>query len=207
MECLSIVIFFLKDLFVNVYILAKAFKTVFEGIAISYIAGVIFYFFSVVLPDAKRSIPHLTACLESLRYINDYFCELSMELTGENWLNDKKDIDKIVKDIYESWDRSKTKHDKCIVHDQRFVKFYKQFNKRIDVIFANNICLSTDELKILSQIRYNKSICCIYDLDDIENIVLNENQSKLFLKNLIEVNKECRKVYGDLIKRVYKKNQ
>lgn len=180
------------------------YQTEIISLAISYIAGVIFYVFSVLIPYALNSRAILPDIVEELRYLKDVFYDLSSELIGKNWLDNDNYIDEAIVSIKRNSLLQANHYNLSNDYKSVFNDFINKVDGRIRYVQKYSVgYLTDDEMKSLLEINRSKILEHLREYAHNSYPVFSEFQLYQMINDLIEVNRKEVALYHKLAKRIY----
>lgn len=174
------------------------------SLAISYIAGVIFYVFSVLIPYALNSRAILPDIAEELRYLKDVFRDLSSELIGKNWLDNANYIDEAIGTLKKNPTPQGGHYSLSDYHKSVLKNFINKVDSRIRYVQKYSVgYLTDDEMKSLLEINRSKVLEQMRDYVCDFSRIFSESDIYQLINALIEVNRKEVALYHKLAKRIY----
>ena len=138
--------------------LSKA-NTLLENVAISYIAGIIVYFLTIILPETRRAKPVLIEIDKILCYLEDAFVTLSQDLQVGDWCNSKDSLDEIVNTVKHI---NKQKGEETFLSldfcQSSLENLYKKFDELTSEALHHSSALTEDDLNTLVEIRQREVV-------------------------------------------------
>lgn len=178
-------------------------RSAIDGWAYSYIAGVLVYYLTVVLPEAKRGQALLPSICERIRYIEDTFSELSRCLCYGDWSEDHSLLKNAIVQLKQY---GKTESDNYYKFDYCFFILHyavSEIDKYTDFILQLHEVLPAKDLKNILDVKY----CSVLDKirsEAIRNTLFNEDDAKEFLEELREENMKIKTIHKRIYNKIYK---
>ena len=177
------------------------------GLSYSYIAGMIFYYFSVFRPNTKKARAVLVNAVEDLRFFKDDFSELSRQLFGDDWLTANDSDILVFREIAKS-DYDSYSDQKPVAISNEYSSIFKNFIRKFDFYLNSTMAyeqyLSSDEYERLTEIRLSFSFSQIRIYFNETDIPYYKKKTLLeFIRELIVINRKVVQIYHDLSKYGY----
>lgn len=177
------------------------------GLSYSYIAGMIFYYFSVFRPNTKKARAVLANAVEDLRLFKDDFSEMSRLLIGDDWLTNKEAHKYVFKEIAKK-DYEEFSLEILIPISNECATIFKDFISRSDSylksIMSYEQYLFSDEYEKLTKIRlsFTFSQIRIY-FSETDVTYYRKKTLMVFIRELIDINEKVVLLYQELLKYGY----
>jgi len=177
------------------------------GLSYSYIAGMIFYYFSVFRPNTKKARAVLVNVVEDLRFFKDDFSELSNQLFGDDWLTKKNSDILVFREIAKS-DYDSYSDQIPVAISNEYSSIFKNFIRKFDFYLNSTMVyeqyLSSDEYERLTEIRLSLSFSQIrIDFNETDITYYNKETLLEIIRDLIAINMKVVQIYHDLSKYGY----
>lgn len=168
-------------------------------IAVSYIAGWIFYILTVAVPKARQAKQKLHIIAEAIRYLNDEFYILSCEMTGENWL--EKDLEASVVEYIKNCSGNDSMQ--LLSNCNKLKEFQMYYDTKMIEIFADVSSLTNNELQSVVEMKLSPIMFRIRGTT-IPEPIISDDKIKKIANGIIELNHKSKELYESISTRLYK---
>jgi hypothetical protein len=193
--------------------LIEGINSIVVNLSYSFTAGIIFYFFSVILPEAQKSIIVFPNLLNELEIFLSEFSELSRKVWGDDWISSKTPEDVRTTVYYSICGEYPDSHDDShnVNVNAEFVKnmlpFYNRTDSILEKIMIYEKYLTKSEYKKLEKLRSN-----FYENNQfrrdfnsyISPLSCQSKTLKLYINSLIYINNKVKEIHGSLNKIVHR---
>ncbi len=177
-----------------------------DGWTYGIISGIFVYFFTVILPTARRSSVITPVLVEYLRYISDEFKALSQLLCDCDWCTNGNAISKAVDTVRKTTSAENNEMYSLADFHVFILGFLNRIDKYTDYILNNHELLQPDELNCLSSFKHADVFNKIRSDEFFAGMFTNDDL-KCILENIVIENRRTNELYDIVCKRVYKQNK
>lgn len=176
-------------------------KEFFSSFVLSIITGFIVYFFTVILPETRRSRLLLVEIEQTFEKITSSFTELSIELQLADLQDGEKAAQNAVQNIRKYGNRLSENHYNLSIYKNSFRKLADSFNKLSTYLLNYSSIFSYKELEMIVNLRQmgaTKKLLYGYGIEE----AITETEIISYIKELSSLSIEISALHSAFNKRI-----